>query len=420
MMLRFLLALLILLLPASASAERLAKVVEHAVEPLPARVAESELALDILYEPPNLEVEGGAADGGEVDSLGGASPGDRGQDLPDESVAPEGVTRDGPGPWPLIGAPIRDQDCRGGQVSADAYTVLAICRGTDPDAPGDDHVILRQGDAVLRYPAPLAAVDDFDVSLSPDGMRFAGSFKAGSSRAIHLVDLATRKARVLSGGWRDPGPPRLADTAASVAFTARVGGKPTAVQVVLGETREEDVAYRLWTGGEPLSVRGISGDGRKVLITSKEFDLVEAILLEGERGTRLGLSERKGDVSDAALHPNGNMAVFSSRVGGACAVFWVEVGRRSRKDFLGSVEHCYDRVGMEDSGRLVVHEGVRGKGRRGFVWDRKKDDARLILPNECSAPQITDDGLFISARCTGRAPGVGTWLFIVPPEESKK
>lgn len=418
---RFSLPLLLsILAPALAQAERIPRSAEHAIDDLPLRLVESDLELDLLFEPTPAAVDPGAADGGEVEALGGEAKGGEGQELPEESVAPEGSTRPGPGPWPLLGAPVRDADCRAGRLSSDAYTALALCRGTDPDAPSADHVVLRQGDAVMRYPVPLAPIDDFTVDLSPDGMRFAGSFVAGSGRAVHLVDLASRRVRVLSGGWRDPGPPVLADDSPSVAFVARVGGKPTVVLVRLGEAREDDRATRLWVGGAPLSVRGISQEGRRVLITAKAVDLVEAILLEGERGLRTDLSQRKGDVEHAALHPGGDQAVFSSRVGGACAIFWVDLSRRTRQDFLGSVEHCYGRVGLDDSRRLVSHEGVRGKGRRGFVWDRKRDEARMILPNECSDPALSEDGGFVAARCEGRDPGVGAWLFVVPQEEKKR
>ena len=418
---RFLLPILSLVLaPAVAQADRLPPATEHAVDALPVRVVESELALDVLLEPAATVVEQGAADGGEVDALGGEAKGGEDQELPEESSAPEGTTREGAGPWRLLGAPVRDADCRAARLSSDAYTALAICRGTDPAAPADDHVVLRQGDAIMRYPAPLAPVDDFEVELSADGMRFAGSFKAGAGRAVHLVDLGSRVVRQIGGGWRDPGPPVLAAGSPSVAFVARVGGKPTVVLVRLGETRDDDRAARVWVGGEPLAVRGITSEGRRVLITARAVDLVEAILLEGEKGLRYDVSQRKGDVEHASLHHSGDQAVFSSRVGGACAVFWVDLSRRSRKDFLGSVEHCYGRVGMDDSRRLVAHEGVRGRGRRGFVWDRKRDEARLIMPNECSEPALSGDGRFVASVCAGREPGPGTWLFVVPEEESKR
>lgn len=419
-MLRPLLVLLCVLLPASAWADRLPKPVEHPVDPLPIRLAESGVALDVLFEPADEAVAAGAADGGEVDALGGDSESGGTAGTSAESSAPEGVTREGPGPWPLIGAPVDDGECRAPRASADGYHVLAICRGTDPAAPGDDHVVLRRGDAILRYPVPLARVDDLEVDLSADGMRFAGAFQAGSGRALHLVDLSTRRVQIVGGGWRDPGSPSLADGSAALGFVATVGGKPTAVLVRLGETREEDVALRLWKGGEPLAVRGISADGRRLLITTKAIDLEEAILLEGEKGVRFDLSGRKGDVSHAALHPSGEQAVFSSRVGGACAVFWVDLSLRKRKDFLGSVEHCYGRVGLDDSRRYVAHEGVRGQGRRGFVWDRKKDEARLILPTGCADPRLTDDGAFVASTCDSKTPGRGTWLFRVPDEESKR
>ena len=413
-------AFLLFLVPTLAWAERLPRPVEQVVDPLPVRVSEAPLEMTLLFEPTAVATEQRAGDGGEVQSLGGEAPAASTAKATEVSLGPTGQTRVGPGPWPLIGAPIDDSTCRAGRLSADGYTALAICRGSDAASPTADHVVIRQGDAVMRYPAPLAEVDDFDVDLSADGMRFAGSFQTGSGRAVHLVDLSRRTVFTLGGGWRDPGPPVLADAADAVAFVGRVGGKPTAVRVRLGETRADDQGTRLWVGGEPLAVRGISAEGRRVLITAKAVDLVEAILIEADRGARFDLSGRKGDVEHAALHGSGEQAVFSTRVGGACAVFWVDLSTRKRQDFLGSVDHCYGRVGVDGTRRYVAHEGVRGKGRRGFVWDRKKEEARLILPNGCSDPRLSDDGKFVAARCGAEAPGPGAWLFVVPEEESKR
>jgi hypothetical protein len=419
-MIRSLALLLLLVVPSAARAEKLPRSQEHPVEPLPVKVTEAPLTLDVVHDPAPVRVVQGAADGGEVAALGGdtSAASTQGRAAPQASAGPEGVSRFGAGPWLLLGAPAADADCRAPRISSDAFTAIAICRGTDPAARADEHVVIRQGDALLRYPVPLGEADG-EVDLAADGMRFAGSFRTGSGRAVHLVDLGRRTVLTLGGGWRAPGSPVLADASPSVAFVARVGGKATAVLARLGETRDEDHAIRLWSGGEPLTVRGIAQEGRRVLITAKAVDLVEAILIEGEKGIRFDLSERKGDVEGAALHPGGDQVLFSSRVGGACAVFWVDLSSRRRDDFLGSVEHCYGRVGVDDSRRLVSHEGVRGSARRGFVWDRKRDEARLILPAGCADPRLSDDGRFVAARCTAGEPGNGTWLFAVPAEEKK-
>ncbi len=407
---------LLLLIPSLAHADRLPKSQQHELSELPIRVQPADLVLDVVFEPANVTLEVGEDSGAtpEVELLADADTETRETAPAVESFGPAGTQRPGEPPWRLLGEHVDGTGCREAAVSEDVQTLVTICalRGV----PGE-HAYIRQGDAVLRYPVPLAP--EQGLSLSADGMRLAVVVQAGSGSALHLLDLSARVVYAIGGGWRDPGTALLAAKSSALAFVAKVGGKPNVLLVTLGETREEDKAVRIWRDGGNPSVQGIDADGRRVLLTSKTIDLTQALLVEGTRGVIWDLSGRKGDVSHAALHPSGESALFSSSIGGACGIFWIDLIRKVRKDFLGSVEHCYGRVGLDESRRWVAHEGVSGKARRGFVWDRKKDEARLILPVGCSKPVLSSDGLWVAATCTGSKPGKGTWLFAVPQEDGK-
>lgn len=407
---------LLLLIPSLALADRLPRSQQHDLGELPVRVVVSELVLDVVFEPEPLVLSVGEDSGAtpEVGMLAGRETETRAIEALPEALGPAGTSRPGAPPWPLLGEHVDHTGCRSAAVSADAHTVVAICalRGV-----AGEHAFIRQGDALMRYPQPVAPAQG--LSLSADGMRLALVAQAGSAGALQLLDLSARTVYALGGGFREPTTPFLAAKEPVVAFVAKVGGKPNVLLVSLGETRGEDSAKRLWQDGGDPAVHGIDEDGRRVLITARTIDLTQAILLGATKGLRWELSGRKGDVAFAALHPSGESALFSSSIGGACGIFWLDLVRKVRTDFLGSVEHCYGRVGLDEARRPVAHEGVRGKARRGFVWDRKKDEARLILPLGCSTPVLSSDGLWVAASCGGPEPGTGTWLFGVPPEEGK-
>jgi len=181
----------------------------------------------------------------------------------------------------------------------------------------------------------------------------------------------------------------------------------------------DDAYARLaWREGRSIRAVDLSEEGRRVLLIAKTDYLQQLFLVDVERGSKFDLSGQKGDVEDAQLHPAGDLVVFSSAVGGVCAVWWVDMTLRRRKDMLSSVEGCYGAVRLESSRRLVLYENVVGlTGSTTVLYDRKTRQPRPSLPAGCRAIELSGDGRYTVARCSADPRGSGLYLFATPEEE---
>ena len=121
------------------------------------------------------------------------------------------------------------------------------------------------------------------------------------------------------------------------------------------------------------------------------------------------------------MNPLAEQAVFASRVGGVCALFWVDLVTRTRADFLAAPEGCFGRVGLDDERRLVLFEERRGSNPlRNALWDRKARDERPGAPASCSDLVISGDGLWLAGTCQPETGRPGVLLLPVPQEESRE
>ncbi len=419
-----LLSLLVLALANPAFADRLDGPTETEPAPLPLRAEREHLVLQTLREAqlPVIQ-EDSTTSSPELDEVEGTASGEA-VEQDEEAVrkewaeSPPGSMFAGPAPWRFFDGAFAEGGCRDPRLSEDGYAALAICSGLDPRNPRHEHVVMRRGHGIFKYDRPVAPGVGAVADLSADGERFAVLVEEGGARTVHLVDLAERLDWRMSGGWREPGNPEVADEADAVAFVAKVGGKDAAVLARLGEGDEQG-AWRAWTGGKSLRVLDVTATGDRVLLTVKDIDLQALFLVDPIRGLRFNLSGRKGDVADADIHRAGEAAVFTSSVGGVCAVWWVDMTTRRRKDLFSSVEGCYDGVAMDRSRRLVLYEEKKGTSRPAALWDRKARGLRGTLPSGCSAIVISGDGRYYAGRCVGDERGSGVYLFPVPEEEKR-
>jgi hypothetical protein len=405
--------------PEAAQADRLAGPEETEVDELPLRAEIEHLTLQTLREPMAPDSEGVEA-GAEAPEIDQAEGTDAGEPPPSEAgsdsiaAAPPGSMLSGLAPWRFFDGVVNEATCRAPRWSADGYAALAICAGLDRRNPRAQFVVVRVGRGVYRYTVPVAEGVEAVADLSTDGQRFAVLVSEGGGLTVHLVDLAQRQDHRIAGGWREPGNPKIAGAAATVAFVAQVGGKEAVVVVSL----EQGKAWRTWREGSKLRVDRLSEDGGRVLLAGKSVDLLQSWLVDVERAVRFEISGRKGDVVAADLHASGEAVVFSSSVGGVCAVWWADLTTRRRIDLFSSVEHCYGRVQLESNRRLVLYEAVHGRATLTHLWDRKKREIRLSPPARCQRLQLTDDGLFLAGRCSIDERGAG--LFVLPvPEEAR-
>ncbi len=417
------------LLPSAALADKIGGASEMELGELPLRAEAEHLTLVTVREAaaPLPEDAGATSAAPEQDVVEGAAAepaasGDAGEGASDApsapieetaATAPPGSLLDGTSPWRYFDGAFPESSCTDPRMSADAFAALAVCAGLDKRDPRARHVVIRRGYAIFRYPIPVYAGAVAD--LSADGNRFAVLTDENGARILHLVDMVERMDHRVAGGWREPGNPVVAGEANAVAFTAQVGGKEGAVLAHVGG--DEPGAWRAWRGGRSVDVLGITANGDRVLVRAKEVDLAALFLVDPRRQTRFDLSGRKGDVRDADLHPSGDNAVFSSSVGGVCAVWWVDLTTRRRKDLLTSVDGCYERVRMDTSRRLVMYEEASRNVRPTFVYDRKSRDVRMQVPVGCTDTELTRSGAFLATRCTRDQRGAGLFIVAVPEEK---
>jgi hypothetical protein len=417
----FVFLLAAVLVPSSAFADRIGGAEEMDLGELPLRFETDHLtlvtirgALGPLAEgtetstasPEQDAVEGGAPDG---DATPAPTP-DESAPIEEEFSSPPGSMLTGPSPWLYFDGAFSEGGCRHPRMSADGFAALAVCSGLDPKHPRDAHVVIRRGYAIYRY--PIAVSPGASADLSADGERFAVLIEEGGSRTVHLIDMMERQDHRVVGGWREPGDPLVADDVDAVAFTAQVAGKEGAVLARIGE---DGGAWRAWRGGTQVEVRGLTADGLRVLITAKAVDLNALFLVDPARGVRFDLSGRKGDVRGADLHPSGEAAVFSSSIGGVCAIWWVDLITRRRKDLISSVEGCFENVAMDTSRRLLLYEETARGTPPTWIYDRRRRDMLMSVPAGCAETVMSRDGAFLASRCT-RSSGSAVFLLAVQEE----
>ncbi len=401
----------------AARADRLPGPEEFEVGELPLRAETEHVSLQTLREPLLAPEEGGETGAGapEIEAAEGKQATAVDEDAGSDDVTaapPPGSMLSGLQPWSFFDGAVTEAACRAPRWSADGYAALAICAGLDRRNPRAQFVVVRVGRGIYRYSVPVAEGVNAEADLSADGQRFAVLVSEGGAHTVHLVDLAQRQDHRVAGGWREPGNPVVAGSAPTVAFVAQVGGKEAVVVASL----EQDKAWRAWREGRSLRVDRLSDDGRRVLLAAKTVDLLQSWLVDVERGVRFGVSGQKGDVASADLHPSGEQVVFSSSVGGVCAVWWADLSTRRRTDLLSSVEQCFGRVELESSRRLVLYEEVRGRAVTAHLWDRKKRAVRFSPPARCQRIQMSGDGLYLAGRCSIDERGAGLFVFAVPEE----
>ncbi len=325
--------------------------------------------------------------------------------------------RAGEGPWRLYEGTFKEESCRAPRLSSDASVLLSICRGLDPSRPGDEHVVLLQGDRLHRYANPVAPLDvkgGATVDLSKDGNRFAVAIEEGGGRSIHIINLETRTDTRLSGGWRNPGNPVLSPDVGAIAFTAEVAGRPAVVAVSI----EDQKAWTAWHGGRRsrLAVFGVGAGGKRVLMTANRTTVDQLFLVDVGRNVYHDLSGDAGNVTSASLHDSTEAAAFTATIGGACGVFWVDLQGRKAKDFVGSVETCYENASLEETRRYVMFEETSRDDRTVKVYDRKKKTVKHEMPKTCQDATFSGDGQVMAARCQHNKWGWGIYLFSNPEE----
>ena len=415
------------LLPGTALADKIGSAEPMDLGELPLRAETEHLSLVTVreaYTAPVAEAAGATTAAPEVDAVEGAPAEEPASPAPaaeetileesDLSASPPGAILTGNSPWLYFDGAFAEGGCSHPRLSEDGFAALAVCSGLDGKNPGAEHVVIRRGYAIYRYPAALSpgAVAD----LSADGERFAVLVDEGGSRTVHLVNMMSRQDHRVAGGWREPGNPVVAGSVDAVAFEAQVGGKPAAVLARVGE---DAGAWRAFRGGTGLTVREVTDDGGRVLVSAKVVDLTSLYLVDPARGIAFDLSGRKGDVRGADLHPSGEAAVFTSSIGGVCAIWWVDMTTRRRKDLISSVDGCFERVQMDSARRLVLYEEASTGPPPTHVYDRKERGLRMTVPAGCADTVITGSGAFLAARCTRRS-GSAMFLLTVPEESETK
>ncbi len=383
----YFLVALALLLPATASAERIPKAKPVEISTIPLKAEELKLQIDPMRRAKPWPASEG----------GGAVPG-----------------RIGEGPvWKLLEDTIDESKCRTPVLSRDGAVALVLCPGWDVSRPEDEHVFFVREGKLGRYRTAVAPGTNH-VALSADGKRFALVVEEGSGgRTVHLIDLEKGTDTRLGGGWNRPGQPMLAADADVVAFPARVGGDPSAVLVDLGANQ----AWLLERSRKPVSVWGINQRGRKVLITADTQDKAQLQLLDIDKSTSMILSNRKGAVTSAALHPSGDAAAFSAELGGLGVLYWADVSERKRDELLNSVDSRYTVLSLEKARRQILYS-ESGQEQPYKLFDRRKKTDRYTVLKGCDEPALSEGGTLMAVRCPKARMGAAVYLFVVPePEE---
>jgi hypothetical protein len=383
------LLLLALLLPATASAERIPGAKKSEVQEIPLRVSENKLHID----PMRRSAPWPAAT----------------DEAPASKLVPGRI---GKMPWTLFEKTFSERDCHSPRLSRDGAVALAMCPGADISRPEDEHVFYVRHEVLGRYRNALAP-DSGGVALDGDGTRLALIVEeASGGRSVHLLDFEKDRDIRISGGWREPHAPVLAADASVVAFTAKVGGDPSAVVVNL-ETGKAVVARR---NEEPVAVWGLDHKGRTVLVTSDTNDSAQLLLIDTEAQKTRVLSNRKGAVTSAVLHPSGDSAGFAAELGGLGVMYWADIAGGNRLELATSVNSRYVVKGIDKGRRQLLYEET-GQEKPYRLFDRRKKDDRYTVIKGCVEPTISEDGKLMAVRCPKARKGAAVYLFAIPEPE---
>ncbi len=383
------LLLLLLVLPASASAERIPGPKKSEVQEIPLRVSENQLHIDPMRR-----------------STPWPGPTD---DKPASELVPGRLAK---GPWTLFEHTFDEANCHSPRLSRDGAVALAMCAGADISRPEDEHVFYVRHEVLGRYRNALAP-DSGAVALDGDGKRLALIVEeASGGRSVHLLDFEKDRDVRISGGWRDPHAPVLAADANVVAFSAKVGGDPAVVVVNL----ESNVALVARRNAEPVAVWGLDQKGRRVLLTSDTNDAAQLLLVDVEAAKTTILSNRKGAVTSAVLHPSGDAAGFGAELGGLGVMYWADIAGNKRTELSTSVTSRYTVLGIDKGRRQLLYK-ESGQEKPYRLYDRRKKADRYTVIKGCVEPAISEDGRLMAVHCPKARMGAAIYLFGIPEPE---
>ena len=328
--------------------------------------------------------------------------------LPDPKVQ----GRRAAGPWKLFEGTVPESKCRSPRLSQNGATAMAICAGLDVGRPEDEHLVAMRRGVVMRYHEPIFRLEGRgdEAEMSPDGRRIAVLAGSGGSRAVHVIDLEENTDTRITGGWTRPMAPSVDADIAAVAFTATVKGKPAAVIVDI-----EAGTAKVWKSAKAIDVRGLGAKGARALVIAKPVDIAQAMLVDVVSAELYDLSERKGDVSSARMLPSGTSATFTTRIGGACVVYTAELFQRRRKEVVGSVDWCFDRIFPEENSRFLLWDRVFPGGEtKVTLFDRRKKRIHWELYDSCDRATMSADGRVVAASCGNSKLPSAVYLFLVP------
>jgi len=322
----------------------------------------------------------------------------------------------GVGPWPFFAGLFDESGCRSPRISRAALVAAAICGGKGSRSGRTEYVVIREGDGARLYRVPVYA-DGGEIALSDDGRRLAVVVTEDQRSVLHVLDLVSNEFVQISGAFESPRGPALAEKAAVVAFEATVDGTGTVIRADL----DGDGALLAWSDGGDAALLGISEDGNRLLVRNRRVDFSEVFVVDPLHARIFDISERSGDVNGAALHKSGSYVVFSAQVGGACGLYWADLVTRRRKNLLGTVEHCFGEVQIDDDRRFIYYEQTLRRGAsRHLLRDRmsRRDEPHTELPAGCDEVALEPTGRYLAAFC--RESGAGSGLFVRAIDQQRR
>jgi len=330
--------------------------------------------------------------------------------------SPEDVLA-GASPWPYFGGVFDERGCRSPSLATAAGVAAAICGGESARGPRIEYAVVREGVGVRLYRVPVAE-NEGGLALSEDGRRLAVVVNEDEVKVLHVIDLESDKVVEVRGGWAEPRRPMLAAKAQVLAFEAVIGRHRSVVRVDLAE----GAAVHAWSDGGDTALMGLADDGQRLLVRNKRIDYRELFLVDPVRGVIFDVSDRSGEVSSAALHGGASQVVFSSQIGGVCAIYWADFVLRRRSSMLGAIEYCYGALQLDRERRFLLYERSDGRGPATLrLRDRRtrRQQDHMELPAGCDDAGLDPAGRYVAAYCEQDERGRGLFLFAVPQERQK-
>lgn len=317
-------------------------------------------------------------------------------------------------PSRLFAGVVDESACRAPVLSDDGWGRAALCelgRGTKNAAWR--WVIRGAGriEILPHRPPPAAGPHSLDFGQA-DGTVALLALEGGKN-VVHVLDLRGRTDHSVTGPFSDPSALRLSGDGRTVDITARFGRSQAALTVPLQGSRGAVLSR-----GKGAGTVDLSADGRTHLVFGEGGGHRQLWLVDENASAWLDLSGSKGDAIDGALHPSADAAIFASRIGGVCAVFWVDLGLRRREEVAPGVDSCFEDVALDGTHRLAAfvahHRPSRGPERlQTIVFDRKRKGPLLDVPERCLTPTIDATGRLLAVACASE-PGPGTWILPLP------